>query len=168
MCQVRLTSVDYAKFILLQANNNNHRIVDMMQLQHILFYIYGVFTAKTGTPLFDEIPQIWAFGVVFPNVYECVNIREVQSIPEEQRKLFLQNDYALNICVSLTKKMIEVNNRKLDEQFHDDHSLWGQFLYENQNEDGIVTKKIWGTKIKLQQTIDYFSQEDNLRYGNGE
>lgn len=41
----------------------------MAQIQAILYIAYGVWLAKHGDRLFDEHPQMWKYGPVFPRVY---------------------------------------------------------------------------------------------------
>lgn len=43
--------------------------LSMSHIQMILYIAYGVWLARNHTDLFDEHPQVWQFGPVFPRVY---------------------------------------------------------------------------------------------------
>lgn len=41
-----------------------------MKLQKLLYFTYGVYAAKTGTPLFSENFEAWQYGPVLSSVYQ--------------------------------------------------------------------------------------------------
>ena len=44
-------------------------MLSMSHIQTIMYIAYGVWLATNHTRLFDEHPQVWQFGPVFPKVY---------------------------------------------------------------------------------------------------
>lgn len=54
----------------------------MSQIQAILYIAYGVWLAKHGTRLFEEHPQMWQYGPVFPRAY--AKLRKDESDCREQ------------------------------------------------------------------------------------
>lgn len=165
MCQFRLTSVDYAKFILLQAANDGHKINSMMQLQNILFYIYGVLLADTGTPLFEEKPQGWAFGVVFPKVYDEILVKNIESIDEAKAILFKRDADALIRIAKLSVALANVDAEELDDWFHGSGSLWNQYIEKHTDRAHGNNKVLWGVNLDRCDIANFFSQENNKPYG---
>lgn len=165
MCQNRLTSIDYAKFILLQAANNNHRIKNMMQLQNILLYIYGILLADTKTPLFEEKPQGWAFGVVFPKVFDEVLVSNIESVDETKVPLFKRDTETTIRIAKLATALAKINAEELDDWFHGEDSLWGQYIYRHTNLIQRNSKVDWGMNVDRSDIANFFSQANNRIYG---
>ena len=64
-----LTSLDYAKLIQFAAVRNHMTLLNRTQINKILFYVYGVYLAEVGEPLFnDDTPKAWPYGPVVPIV----------------------------------------------------------------------------------------------------
>lgn len=61
-------SLTFAKALVHMAEIED-RGLNMSQIQVILYIAYGVWMAENGDRLFDEHPQAWQYGPVFPRVY---------------------------------------------------------------------------------------------------
>lgn len=59
------TSVDIARFIIAFANAKG-KSINMTKLQKLLYITYGIYLAVNNARLFDEHPQAWPYGPVFP------------------------------------------------------------------------------------------------------
>lgn len=65
MGQAEIDSVDVAKALMAEANLQGLRL-NMTQLQKLLYIVYGTCLVMLGRRPFDEHPQAWPFGPVFP------------------------------------------------------------------------------------------------------
>ena len=88
-----LDSVELAKTLCWIASQN-HRNMNMSQLQVILYVIYGVWLAQRRERLTSEHPQVWQFGPVFPRVYNKLR-REQQADAESSYRTLLADRPAL-------------------------------------------------------------------------
>ena len=49
---------------------------DKMKLHKLLYYVQGWSQAWTGRPLFQDAPEAWTYGPVYPKVYAAQNSNE--------------------------------------------------------------------------------------------
>lgn len=79
------TSVNIARYIVALSNSKGVPI-NMTKLQKLLYVAYGLYLAVNNTRLFEEHPQAWPYGPVFPttrNKLLNVNFYEIDYNSEE-------------------------------------------------------------------------------------
>lgn len=81
-------SLTFAKALVHMAELED-RALNMSQIQAILYIAYGVWLAQKDDRLFDEHPQAWQYGPVFPRVY--TKLKKGMTDSQEQY-LKLMND----------------------------------------------------------------------------
>ena len=87
---MELTSIDYARLIQYAAQKLHLATLGKTQINKILFYVYGVYLARKGEPLFkDDTPKAWTYGPVFPIQNKKVDAyEEIRSFPDEKIKAY--------------------------------------------------------------------------------
>jgi uncharacterized phage-associated protein len=154
-----LTSLDYAKLIQFTAQKMQHTMLNKTQINKILFYVYGVYLAEVGQPLFEnEKPQAWPFGPVFPIVNKRINIDELVKFSEEKIKAYKENENALKLVVDAVKHMHNRTAVQLTYWSHQEGSPWHKTLYEGCNPG---TQKQWSTVISDDYIKEYFANKEN-------
>jgi uncharacterized phage-associated protein len=150
-----LTSLDYAKLIQFTAQKMQRTMLNKTQINKILFYVYGVYLAEVGQPLFDnEQPQAWPFGPVFPIVNKRINIDERIKFSDDKIAAYKQNNNALKIVVDAVKHMSNRTAVQLTYWSHQEGSPWYKAIYG----DGKQPKQNpWSTVISDNSIKEYFS-----------
>ena len=69
---VRYDSLTFAKALVHMAQMEGKGL-NMSQIQAMLYIAYGVWLAQKNDRLFEEHPQAWQYGPVFPRVYSKLN-----------------------------------------------------------------------------------------------
>jgi uncharacterized phage-associated protein len=59
--------------------------IDPMKLQKLLYFANGWHLAMQGTPLLDELPQVWRYGPVFATIYRAFNRYQRQPILQPEQ-----------------------------------------------------------------------------------
>lgn len=62
---MKYTSVEIARYIIAFANENG-KSINMTKLQKLLYISYGIYLAVNDSRFFEEHPQAWPYGPVFP------------------------------------------------------------------------------------------------------
>ncbi|MDI9880782.1 Panacea domain-containing protein [Flectobacillus longus] len=95
------------------------------QLHKLLFIIYGVCLANEvggDTPIFDETPQAWPYGPVFPKVQK-VN-RDADYDPDSERYKDLRNFQ--RIFENVLNRFGGISAKALSDWSHKEGSPWYQ------------------------------------------
>ena len=66
---------------------------DKMKLHKLLYYVQGWSQAWTGRPLFQDAPEAWTYGPVYPKVYAAQNSNEPGGCDDRCRRERLQDEY---------------------------------------------------------------------------
>lgn len=159
-----LKSTDYARLIQYAALNLHMTRLNKTQINKILFYVYGVFYAKTGTLLFnDDSPKAWPYGPVFPIVNKKIDPDEIiKSFDQQTISLFNQNPEAMELVKNAVDAMYNMSAVSLTHWSHQEGSPWYNTLYIKDDEGNIVGQNKWNTPISLDLIKEYFSKEQNL------
>lgn len=64
-----MTPIQAAKYIIAFSDSKGDKITNK-KLQKLLYYVQAWNLAVFGDPLFDEAPQAWRHGPVYPTVYQ--------------------------------------------------------------------------------------------------
>lgn len=156
-----LTSIDYARLIQYAAQKMHMVLLNKTQINKILFYVYGVYYAKTGKVLFsDDSPKAWPYGPVFPRVNKRINTGEIiKEFPPQITKEFNSNPEALSIVKKAVNEMYNKSAYSLTQWSHQEGSPWYRTLYENKKDGD--EQAGWNTPINLSYIKDYFSKKGN-------
>ena len=76
-------------------------LLNRTQINKILFYVYGVYLAEVGEPLFnDDTPKAWPYGPVFPIVNKKIDPEQViGGFSQEKVDAYRANKRAMDIVV---------------------------------------------------------------------
>lgn len=150
----RLTSIDYARLIQYVAQNFHRQMLNMTQVNKILFAVYGKYLAVTGEPLFiDDKPKAWPYGPVFPIANKRIDISEVVIFTPDKIELFKENRKAQEIVVEMVSRMYNKSAKTLTDWSHEYGSPWYRTIYR---EDG--SHADWNTEIDPSLIEQYFKQ----------
>lgn len=156
---MELNSIDYARLIQYAAQKLHMTILNRTQIHKILFYVYGVYLADYGKPLFtDDQPKAWPYGPVFPRVNKWVQNQpeEVITISKNMADRYSENMNALNLVVDAVNAMYDKTAIFLTRWSHQEGSPWYRTLYK---EDG--KQAPWNTVIEDKIIKEYFSDPHN-------
>lgn len=157
-----LTSYDYARLIQFLGQTCFDTYLNKTQILKILFYVYGVYLARHGGPLFSEEPRAWPYGPVFPNAYEQINpYEQMKPFDEEMKERYRENPEALNIAYDAVKMLHAKSARKLTDWSHKIGSPWYETIYK-QDKNGERTVQGWNTPIDQNKIKSYFEQDCNV------
>lgn len=86
-------SVECANYLRYIAIEEFGLILNMTQVQKLLYMAYGVTLAINESQLLDEVPQAWPFGPIFPLVHKFTKFQYTPSkptieLPNETKELF--------------------------------------------------------------------------------
>lgn len=76
------TSTEFAKYLTAKAKEKGLDM-NMTKLQKLLYVSYGLYLAFHGQRLFDEHPQAWPYGPVFPTTRNKIKKLNINSISLE-------------------------------------------------------------------------------------
>lgn len=161
---IELTSLDFARLIQFAAQKFYKMLLNKTQINKILFYVYGVYLAKTkGKRLFtDDTPKAWPFGPVFPRVYKKIDSEIVVSgFSDEYIKAFQSNQEALSIVENAVKAMHDMSAFDLTKWSHEEGSPWYLTIYNLDNEGNIESQNPWNSRIEDKIIEKYFSKPEN-------
>lgn len=160
---MKLTSIDYAHLIQYAAQKLHMTRLNKTQINKILFYVYGVYYAETGNPLFDDdSPKAWPYGPVFPIVNKKVNPDAiVWSFPKDTISEFNKNPKALNLVKSAVDAMYDISAISLTRWSHQEGSPWYNTLYIKDKDGNIIGQNKWNTPISTELIKSYFSDKKN-------
>lgn len=166
---ITLKSTDYARLVQFTAQKMHRTILNKTQVNKILFYVYGVYLAERGKPLFaDDTPKAWIYGPVFP----IPNKRFVQggiikqsSFSAEEIEAFKENDYALRLVAIAVKNMHDLSAVSLTEWSHEEGSPWYVTIYSKDDDGRIVEQRPWNTRIDDAVIAEYFKGKKNRVFG---
>lgn len=96
---------DVSKYVINYANDNGFGITNM-QLQKILYFLYGYYFMVEGEELFDAEFEAWAYGPAISKIYTDYSMYGGDSIPPH-------NNY-LNLLFNKG----EVYNRELNSKYY--------------------------------------------------
>ena len=138
-----LNSVDYARLIQYTAQKFHKALLNKTQINKILFYVYGVYLAETGNPLFDDdTPKAWPYGPVFPIANKKVNTQEViPSFSKEKIEAFKANPQALQLVAKAVHRMYNMSAVSLTKWSHQEDSPWYKTIYELDDNGNIIDSK---------------------------
>lgn len=165
-----LKSTDYSRLVQFIAQKIHMTILNKTQMNKILFYVYGVYLAVKGEPLFnDDTPKAWVYGPVFP----ISNKRFVQgtiikqsSFSDDEISAFKANNFALRLTIEAVKNMHDKSAIALTEWSHQEGSPWYETVYVKDNATGkVVSQNPWNTTISKESIIKYFINNKNRIFG---
>lgn len=157
-----LKSIDYAKLIQCAAFLFCRVLLNKVQIQKILFYVYGVYLATEGEELFeDDAPQAWPFGPVFPIVNKSIDIHEVVTgFSNEKNEMYKKNGRALQLIKTATCEMCHKTASELTAWSHKYGSPWYKTIFAKEEQQAP-----WGTPINQDVISTYFKDKENCIYG---
>lgn len=88
--------------ILIRAKQENIPITPM-KLQKLVYFIYGAYLLKTGTPLFSERFEKWQYGPVIGDIYQAFKeygSREIKSYMPDVNGNFQMIDLSTAPCLA--------------------------------------------------------------------
>lgn len=160
---MELTSIDYARLIQYASLKMHRQHLNKTQINKILFYVYGVYYAKTGKLLFDDdSPKVWPYGPVFPRANKRVKIGEVVTISDKGVSEFGKNKLALDIIKQAVNMMYNKSAWSLTMWSHRDESPWYRTLNPVDEDGKELPQCDWNTPINLEYIKEYFSNPRNL------
>lgn len=162
----KLTSTDWARLIQYAALRLHRVLLGKTQVNKILFYVYGVYLAQKGVPLFDDdTPKAWTYGPVFPIPNKRIDTNEeVCSFPREKVAAFRANPDAMNLVITAVGNMHNVSAVALTRWSHESGSPWERTVYVK---DGgkLIEQRPWNTRIDDSLIREYFSHKENRIFG---
>ena len=158
-----LESIDYAHLIQYAAQQLFTVLLNKTQINKILFYVYGVYLAEKGVPLFSgDRPKAWPYGPVFPRANKRVNTDEIISFrcfsSDQINELENKKD-VLYLIDSAVKHMYNKSAYSLTQWSHQEGSPWYRTIYPQAPDD--LTQKPWNTVIDDALIKEYFSNPKN-------
>lgn len=164
-----LTSVDYARLIQFVAAKMYHTLLNKTQVNKILFYIYGVYLAKYGKPVFDDdTPKVWVYGPVFPRankrVVSCEMIRR-EDFSQEKIDAFQEKGDFLSRIVKIVGNMRDISALSLTRWSHEEGSPWDVTLYKRDKDGKVISQSPWNTPIPQERIKEYFSNPQKQVFG---
>ncbi len=165
----KLTSIDYARLVQFIATKMYQTLLNKTQVNKILFYIYGVYLADHGSPLFDDdTPKVWVYGPVFPRsnkkVVSCEMIKQ-ENFTQEQIDTFQKDSNFLSRIVKIVGNMCDISAISLTRWSHEEGSPWYTALYTKDAEGKITGQNPWNTTINQEYIKEYFSNSKNRIFG---
>lgn len=166
--ETELKSTDYARLVQFTSQKMHMTILNKTQVNKILFYVYGVYLAETGKPLFaDDTPKAWTFGPVFPIPNKRLVPGEVirqSSFTDQQIKAFKDDGIALGLVARAVGRMYNVSAIALTEWSHQEGSPWYDTIYKKEG-GKVVEQRPWNTPIPLDMIASYFKNPQNRIFG---
>jgi uncharacterized phage-associated protein len=94
-----MTSLEAAKYIIALLDSKGDDSLTNKKLQKLLYYVQAWNLAVFGTPLFNEQPQAWRHGPVYPTVYQAYKKfgSEKVSIDDEYERTALSSDETVQL-----------------------------------------------------------------------
>ena len=166
---ITLTSIDYARLIQFTATKMYQTLLNKTQVNKILFYIYGVYLAKYGKPLFaDDTPKVWVYGPVFPRpnkrVVSCEMVKR-SDFSQEKIDAFQENNDFLSQIVKIVGNMRDISAISLTRWSHEEGSPWDVTLYKRDKDGKVISQSPWNTTIPQDCIKEYFSNPQNQVFG---
>ena len=155
---MKLSSGEYMRLIKWLGNNYFGKIFGVTKAQKILFICYGIYLAQTGKEMFEETPQAWPFGPVFPSTYHFYEQIPWGNLSEEEKEKYESNPEALKIVARVVSQLHGFSATRLSDWSHRDGSPWAVTIFT----DGKRQK--WGTTIDDENTKAFF-QNANWKHG---
>lgn len=164
---MELTSIDYARLIQYAGQKQHMILLNRTQINKILFYVYGVYLATKGAPLFkDDNPKAWTYGPVFPRPNKVIDINEViKSFPTEKVKMYRENKFAMDLVVEVVNKMYDKSALSLTKWSHMEGAPWDRTVYVRDENGNVLEQRPWNTRIEDDLIKDYFSKPENRIFG---
>lgn len=164
---MELTSTDYARLIQYVAQKKHLIMLNKTQINKILFYVYGVYLAETGNPLFkDDTPKAWNYGPVFPIPNKKINIdEEIRYFPSDKVSAFRKNPKGMQIIVKAVNNMHNISALSLTKWSHLEGSPWYNTVYKKDENGKIIEQRPWNTRISDELIKKYFSNPENRIFG---
>lgn len=162
----KLTSTDWARLIQYAGLRLHRVLLNKTQINKILFYVYGVYLAQKGTPLFDDdTPKAWTYGPVFPIPNKRIDTNEeIRSFPKDKVDAYRANPDAMNLVITAVNNMYNVSAVALTKWSHEDGSPWDRTVYVK-SDGKVVEQKPWNTRIDDSLIREYFSGRENRIFG---
>lgn len=119
------TSVEIARYIIAFANNDG-KPINMTKLQKLLYITYGIYLAVNGNRLFDEHPQAWPYGPVFPTTRNRLLKTDFYGIEISADEFkVLRSDQSINDLIGLVFRSFgDWTASQLTEWSHRNGSPW--------------------------------------------
>lgn len=157
-----LNSIHYAQLIQYASIHLHMTRLNKYQINGILFYIYGVYYAKTKKFLFtDDIPEAWIYGPIFPKVYQEMNFNEViESFTEEIIDAFNKDKNALYLIRKTVDTLHNVSARLLMRWFTKKDSPWYNTIYIKEG-NRVIEQRKWKTVIPDFLIMNFFLKKEN-------
>jgi uncharacterized phage-associated protein len=140
-----------AKYIAAYLNDKQAN-VNMTKIQKLTYIAYGVYLSVTGSRLFDEHPQAWPYGPVFPVTRNDLLKTDLNSIRLDSVDLReIRIDKGINSLIALVYNTFgKWSASALSEWSHKDGSPW---------EKTVSTPGFkWGEIIKDEYIMSYFDK----------
>lgn len=163
----RLTSTDWARLIQYAGLRLHRVLLNKTQINKILFYVYGVYLAQKGEPLFDDdSPKAWTYGPVFPIPNKHIDINEeIRSFPKEKVAAYRANSDAMNLVITAVDRMYNVSAVALTRWSHENGSPWERTVYVKDGDGKVTEQRPWNTRIDDTLISEYFSHRENRIFG---
>jgi len=140
----QFNSVQVAEYLRYRALKKG-KILNITQVQKLLYLLYGYFFKKHDVQILDEFPVAYPFGPVFPRTRTEVKYDTVPNMPE---------DLALDACLGLVVDEIIDNYgkfpaNKLSSWSTSKGGAWDVSVRENRGK--------WNREISNKHIKEYFS-----------
>lgn len=119
------TSVDIARYIIAVANKKG-KSINMTKLQKLLYITYGIYLAVNDSRLFEEHPQAWPYGPVFPTTRNRLLSTDFYGITFSSSEFVaLRSDQDINALIDLVFRSFgDWTASQLTEWSHRNGSPW--------------------------------------------
>ena len=110
-----------------------------LKIQKLLYYVYGVFLAVKNERPFDETPEAWQYGPVFPEVYHSLKIYGSEPV---RHKLPSNSDTIPDRDIEQAIGLVfqhfgKLSEARLIQKTHEPGSPWAQ-VYERGKKNIVI------------------------------
>lgn len=153
-----LTSLDYARLLSWLAYYKHGRVLGKVQLQKLLYILFGSYLATYDKPLFtDDTPRVWPYGPVFPESYKHFKHTPPADLTEAEKQRFLQDEDALRLASAVAREFATYTATQLSNWAHLGQNPWARTLRD--------CGHAWNVVIPNEYIHTFFKDEELWREG---
>lgn len=139
---------------LISVAHKNRIILNVTQVQKILYIIYGVWLASKDELVSKESPKCWPYGPVFPRTRNKVDFKNALPLSHNTFTDLKKNKELVLFMEDVVVKLAQVSASKLSEWSHQVDSPW----YRTTKHDRFK----WGDEIPNSYIKEYFSSDEEV------
>lgn len=100
------------------------RVLNMTQLQKLLYIAYGSYLALSGNILVDEQPKAWPYGPVFPKVRKQIQLNIVPDPNDKELAIIKEDAQVTSLFSEVIEKYSRFSAKQLSDWSHTTGSPW--------------------------------------------